>query len=290
MQFVYRMTFDRMAKFEMACTNAGLGLNVQKCSRLNVTRKRNKIVFDYQLYNSALRQAGCEKDLDVWVNDITIVSNKANQLLGYIRRSTRTLTSISIRHTLYLSLVRSQFAYASQVWASQLIDTISSIEHMQRRATKYILNVPFNCDIDYKQRLCMANLLPLTYWHAYLDMVFLISTRQTMVSAYLIKESYQLLKITDQQDHPTLTARNILSKDVKPVLIKNPTLYDRHEPGISCLTASLKIPAPLTRSMFNYYCTALNNTYNPDDPRTWKSICLKCITARELSTPRACCF
>jgi hypothetical protein len=37
---------------------------------------------------------------------------------------------------------------------------------------KYILNVPFICDIEYRDHLLATSLLPLCYWHEYLDVVF----------------------------------------------------------------------------------------------------------------------
>ena len=43
--------------------------------------------------------------------------------------------------------------------------------------------------------------------------------------------------------------------------------------------------------LFNYYTLALEETYDVEDPRTWKSVCIKCNSARSLtSLPIACCF
>jgi hypothetical protein len=35
---------------------------------------------------------------------------------------------------------------------------------------------------------------------------------------------------------------------------------------------------------------ALYLNYQPQNPRTWKSICLKCNTARSLAAPLSCCY
>ena len=51
------------------------------------------------------------------------------------------IKTISVRRTLYLSLVRSHLAYASQVWAPQTVDLIKRTERVQRRASKYILGL-----------------------------------------------------------------------------------------------------------------------------------------------------
>jgi hypothetical protein len=42
--------------------------------------------------------------------------------------------------------------------------------------------------------------------------------------------------------------------------------------------------------LIKYYYTALDRNYNVDDPRSWKTICLKCNQARDLTKPIACCF
>ena len=51
---------------------------------------------------------------------------------------------------MYILLVRSHLCYCSQIWRLSLIKDISSIECVQRKATKFILN---NYTIDYKSRL-----------------------------------------------------------------------------------------------------------------------------------------
>ena len=40
----------------------------------------------------------------------------------------------------------------------------------------------------------------------------------------------------------------------------------------------------------NYYLIALRECFNEEDPRTWKTICLKCNTSRHLRSKLTCCF
>ena len=40
--------------------------------------------------------------------------------------------------------------------------------------------------------------------------------------------------------------------------------------------------------LYRYYTTAININYESENPRTWKSICLKCNSARSLATPLSC--
>jgi hypothetical protein len=77
-----------------------------------------------------------------------------------------------VRKILYLTVVRSQLAYSSQVWAPQTVNNILTIERLQRRAWKFIFSLPYKTSIiSYKKRLATIGILPLCYWHKYLDMV-----------------------------------------------------------------------------------------------------------------------
>ena len=93
-------------------------------------------------------------------------------MLGFIRRSTLVLEVKiqSTRKALYTALIMSNLSYSSQVWAPQSVKLIEIIERVQWRATKYILSLPYRTDISYKERL--AELIPLCYWHEYLDLVY----------------------------------------------------------------------------------------------------------------------
>ena len=46
------------------------------------------------------------------------------------------------------------------------------MEKIQRCAGKFILDLPFICDVGYSVRLEQLDLIPLCFWHEFLDMVF----------------------------------------------------------------------------------------------------------------------
>ena len=52
---------------------------------------------------------------------------------------------------------------------------------MQRRATKLILKLPFRCNVTYKTPLQLTNLLPISYWHEFLDIVFFYKAVNNLV-------------------------------------------------------------------------------------------------------------
>ena len=89
----------------------------------------------------------------------------AKRTLGFLRRLTFDTHDQRARKLLYLSLVRSNLAYCSQVWAPQAANLIHDIERIQRRAAKFILSLPHRSEVSYKQRLLKIGLLPLCYWH-----------------------------------------------------------------------------------------------------------------------------
>ena len=90
-------------------------------------------------------------------------------MLGFLRRSAFDTHDQWARKLLCLSLVRRNLAYRSQVWAPQAVNLILVIERIQQRAAKFILSLPYRCEVSYKQRL---GLLPLCYWHEFLDFVY----------------------------------------------------------------------------------------------------------------------
>ena len=104
-----------------------------------------------------------EKDLGVhvstklsWNNHMDVIISKANKC------DQKTLI------ILQKSLVRSQLEYASQVWSPYTKEKITALEHVQRRATKFILKT----DLCYPERLVKLRLLPLEYRREILDLCF----------------------------------------------------------------------------------------------------------------------
>ena len=147
---------------------------------LQVTRRHNKLTYSYKLNNTILESMDCERDLGVltsstltWSQQVDYLCNKATKMLGYVRRSMLNINNTVVRRRLYLYLVHSQLCYRSQTLAPQSVALVKHMESLQRRATKYILNLPFRCDTTYNKSLALLDLFPLCYWHEFLDMVTL---------------------------------------------------------------------------------------------------------------------
>ena len=126
--------------------------------------KLKSVIFVYHMADSQLEVVCAEKDLGVYITDnltwnkqVNVQCAKASRLMRYVRRNTRLVKSITVRRSAYLTLVRSHLRYATQVWTPQSINLIRKLEVVQRRATKYILDLPFFCDQTYGDRLMNLN-------------------------------------------------------------------------------------------------------------------------------------
>jgi hypothetical protein len=137
-----------------------MSLNHSKCGLLRITRNSQPSHYSYNVEGNLLKTINKQKDLGVivskdlkWSLNVQAVSNKANKMLGFVKRSCFHASDPKVRKTLYLTLVRSQLGYCSQVWAPQTTHDIQTLERVQRRSTKFILSLPFRTDISYPKRL-----------------------------------------------------------------------------------------------------------------------------------------
>ena len=170
----------------------------------------------------------------------------------------------------------------------QAIGLIQIMERTQRRATKYILKLPFLTEISYTSRLITLHLLPLTYWHEYLDLVLFYKMNNGLVNV-----------------NPSLlpTVRRVRQTRSYSV---NATKYNEHKCKTTtyqkffvrttriwnCLSSELNLNCSSVNSLKSalqeYYFAALY-LYDADDPRLYKTICLKCNSCRSLARPVTCC-
>lgn len=170
---------EDLSALESWSLGSGLQFNEEKSHVQIITRKTKPVITTYMMNDISLQSTSNERDLGVlvsldlrWKEHVLAQTAGANRMLGYVKRNTRNIGSISIRKSIYLSIVRSQMGYATQVWAPQSIELILKLERVQRRATRYILSLPFTSSVSYTSRLQTLLLLPICYWHEYLDLIF----------------------------------------------------------------------------------------------------------------------
>ena len=267
---------------------------------LRVTRKRNKIVHPYKLHHTILECTDCERDLGIltssdltWSKHVEYQCTKATKALGFVRRATLNIKDIAVRRTLYLSLVRSQLCYGSQIWAPQTVTLIKQAERTQRRATKYVLNLPFRCDTIYQQRLLLLDLIPLCYWHEFLDIVLfykLIHGHVSIDTNLLPSTTNNNRRETRSSDSDHLkfsTNRCKTTTYQRSYLNRTTRLWNILPKELTGINISL---TQFKSGLYKYYQLAVKNVFDVDDPRTWKSIFLSCNKCRDLSCEISCCY
>ena len=92
-------------------------------------------------------------------------------MLGLLKRTCPLLTETKIRRSLYLSLVKSQLCYGTEIWSPSDVSLKIKIERIQRRATRWILRSRIG-ELSYKERLQTLDMLPLCYVREIQDLVF----------------------------------------------------------------------------------------------------------------------
>ena len=280
--------------------SAGLNFNYSKCKAQRITRKLNPVIFDYHMVGSQLEVVSAEKDLGVYITDnltwnkqVNEQCAKASRLLGYVRRNTRLVKSTTVRRSAYLTLVRSHLGYATQVWTPQSKDLIRKLERVQRRATKYILDLPFICDQTYRDRITKLKLLPISYWHEFLDMIFFfkVVTGIVKVSPSVLP---QVLVTRTTRSNSNRNVTHFISKKCNTVTFQR-SFFNRTIRIWNTLANDLQLSCNLQISqfksiMYKYYVDALDHNYDPEDPRSWKTICPSCNVSRNVSVHLRCCF
>ena len=98
--------------------------NSKKCKYLAITRKKNVVDSNFTLNGSQITSVTTEKDLSVhvstklsWNNHTDVITSKANEMLGMIKRTYIDECDQKTPIILYKSLIRSQLNYPSQVWS-----------------------------------------------------------------------------------------------------------------------------------------------------------------------------
>ena len=215
-------------------------LNQSKCKYQCITRKKSPVQPTYNINETPLESCDTEKDLGVWVSSnltsdkqVTEQCAKANKLLGFVRRDSRYIQSTQTRRTLYLSIVRCHLGYATQVWSPQSIGLLKRVENVQRRATKLILKLPFRFDVTYNTRLQLTNLLPISYWHEFLDIVFFYKAVNNLVfiDSEALSATRQSTRSTRSSSSNAIT---YIPKRSRTVLINAHFSYARAAHGLSC--------------------------------------------------------
>ena len=141
-----------------------------------------------------------------WNDHIDMITARAYRILGLLRRTFSSTNAVPEKRLLYVSLVRSQMVYCSEVWKPCLKKDIEKLEQVQRRATKFILN---NYVMDYKERLLKLNLLPLMYMLDLRDIMFCVKCLKEPTEDFNIRDFISF------SDHHTRSGQHMKMNSVR---------------------------------------------------------------------------
>ena len=143
---------------------------------MTIPRRRSQLVANYHLSSADLKRVNSEVDLGItltsnlcWNAHTSQIGCKASKTLCLQRRTCYILKVCDVRRALYLSLVKSQLCYATEIWWPSQYTNKIKLERVQRRATRWILQTR---DLSYKDCLKMRNLLLLSYDREMKDLTY----------------------------------------------------------------------------------------------------------------------
>ena len=183
------------------------------------------------------------REMSQWVDEQCA---KASTLLGYGRRNTRLAKSTTVRRSAYLTLVRSSLGYATQVWFRTL-KIWGKLEWVQRRATKYILNLPFICDQTYKDRHMKLTLLPMSICMIFF---FEVVTGTVKVSSSVLP---QVLVTSTTRSNSNRNFTHFLSRKCNTVTFQR-SFFNRTPRGWNTLANDLQLSRTIHISQFKSLC------------------------------------
>ena len=175
--------------------------------------------------------------------------------------------------------------HATQVWSPQSIELVRKTERVQRRASKFILKLPFTCTESYKDRLMSINLLPVSYWHEYLDLMFFFKAINGIITV-----AKEILPKRSIPSRPTRSSSNNSVISYRPRRCKTATyqrsFFIRATRTWNSLPEHLRLDnLSLTlfkKSLLEYYHNALVSCYDVDDHIAQSNRCRSLLLLDEL--------
>jgi len=251
--------------------NSDLLFSISKCIYMSFN---NQSQISYLLDSTTLPQIHCHRDLGVqvsdnlsWNNHYNHITSKAYKYLGLLRRAFSNCHSIKAKKNLYVTLVRSQLTYCSQLWNPYLIKDTTALEKVQRQATKFILKDYIS---DYRTRLLKLDLLPLMYILDFYDIMFFIKA---------LKQPSNHFNILEYVSFSTANTRSSSRNKLNHVHTSNNYTRNFYFNRISRLwnklpTIDLSQSLPTIKAkIYCYLSQHFNRHFTADNPCTYHFCC-----------------
>ena len=118
--------------------------NFTKCNFLRITKRKCPITASYAVGENVIQKVSHIKYLGVtidsqlsWNEHLKAIAKKANAVKGFLHQNISSCPT-RIKLNCYKSLVRPILEYAAVVWAPHTLSAITSIEKIQKYATRFI--------------------------------------------------------------------------------------------------------------------------------------------------------
>ena len=254
--------------------NNHLLFNVLKFVHISFHSHPPHTTHSYHVDNNTISLHSHHKDFGIiissdlsWNNHYNYISSRAYKLLGLLRRSFSSINSQSGKKLLYISLIRSQLSYCSQIWRPHLLKDIQSLEQIQRRATKFILN---DYDSDYKSLLQTLHLLPLTYRFELNDILFFINSIKNPPRNFNILHYLHFTKgNTRSSSYSKLVHSSIPTNTGSHFyFIRFPRLWNSLPPLDLTLSANT-----LKNTIINFFWSNFSDNFDSSNPCSYHFLC-----------------
>lgn len=174
--------------------------NVKKCKMMPIARKKQPFRSSLTLNRLDIEEVYEFRDLGLlmnhhlsWNSHVDAITNKANRILGLLRRTCRGWKDTKTLKMLYCTLVRSQVEYGTIVWSPHTKRNIEKLECIQQKGTKFILA---KRNFTYDERLKCLNLLSLEKRCYLFDVTFLYKA----LNGYLKVDVFLFLNFYSRDD------------------------------------------------------------------------------------------
>ncbi|KAL0859619.1 hypothetical protein ABMA27_010746 [Loxostege sticticalis] len=174
------------------CQFNKMKLNVDKCSIISFTKKKNRITHSYIAQDTPLNRNTTVRDLGVLIDEqltfrqhYEYIMKRSRRLLGFIFRATKDFKNPRSMLSLFLSLVRSILEYCSPIWSPYYNVHIENIEKIQKKCLRYICyKYKFGRTLNnYSDRLSKFGIMSLQTRRARYDLLYLHKILHSSIDA-----------------------------------------------------------------------------------------------------------
>ena len=159
--FILQRDLENLVKWE---SEWSMEFHPDKCQLLRISLKRNTSQYNYEIHNTQIQETTNAKYLGITINNklswnthIDTVCQKGNHTLNFIQQNFGSCNE-KVKSNLYKTYVRPVLEYSSSVWDPHTKCNQDKIEMVQRRAARFVKNVP------YRDQISITNLIQQLHW------------------------------------------------------------------------------------------------------------------------------